>query len=140
MKTFVVLVFGVFMIYGAIAQENASAEASSDGAVITFEEDRYDFGDIYQGDKVEHIFKFENTGNEPLIITNVQTTCGCTAPNWPRDPIAPGQASEIKVAFNSAGKIGRQNKVITVVSNAVSPTNKVTIVTNILPKKDDSYE
>ena len=138
MKTFIVFVFGVFTIYGAIAQEVATAEANADGAVMTFEEVKYDFGDIYQGDKVEHVFKFENSGNEPLIITNVQTTCGCTAPNWPRDPIAPGQASEIKVVFNSAGKIGRQNKVITVVSNAVSPTNKVTIVTNILPKKDGS--
>ncbi len=138
MKTFIVFVFGVFTIYGAIAQEVATAEASENGAVMTFEEVKYDFGDIYQGDKVEHIFKFENTGNEPLIITNVQTTCGCTAPNWPRDPVIPGQESEIKVVFNSAGKIGRQNKVITIISNATNPTNKVTIVTNILPKKDDS--
>ncbi len=138
MKTFIVFVFGVFTIYGAIAQEVATVEASENGAVMTFEEVKYDFGDIYQGDKVEHIFKFENTGNEPLIITNVQTTCGCTAPNWPRDPVIPGQESEIKVVFNSAGKIGRQNKVITIISNATNPTNKVTIVTNILPKKDDS--
>ena len=138
MKTFIVFVFGVFTIYGAIAQEVATAEASANGAVMTFEEVKYDFGDIYQGDKVEHIFKFENTGNEPLIITNVQTTCGCTAPNWPRDPVIPGQESVIKVVFNSAGKIGRQNKVITIISNATNPTNKVTIVTNILPKKDDS--
>ena len=138
MKTFIVFVFGVFTIYGAIAQEVATTEASANGAVMTFEEVKYDFGDIYQGDKVEHVFKFENTGNEPLIITNVQTTCGCTAPNWPRDPSTPGQESEIKVVFNSTGKIGRQNKVITIVSNATNPTNKVTIVTNILPKKDDS--
>ena len=137
MKTFIVFVFGIFMIYGALAQESATAETSANGAVIAFEEDRYDFGDIHQGDKVEHVFKFENTGNEPLIITNVQTTCGCTAPKWPRDPIAPGQSSELTVAFNSTGKIGRQNKVITVVSNAVSPMNRVTIVTNILPKKNE---
>ncbi|MTI38624.1 DUF1573 domain-containing protein, partial [Fulvivirga lutimaris] len=54
---------------------------------------------------------------------------------WPRDPIAPGQESEIKVVFNSAGKIGRVTKVITIVSNAVNPNSKVSIVTNILPKK-----
>ncbi|MEM1408852.1 MAG: DUF1573 domain-containing protein [Bacteroidota bacterium] len=138
MKTFVTLVFGIFMIYGAIAQEAATTEASMQGAVITFEEDKFDFGDIYQGDKVEHIFKFENTGNEALIITNVQTTCGCTAPNWPRDPVAPGQEAEIKVVFNSAGKMGIQNKVITIVSNATNPMNRVSIVTNVLPKKNDS--
>ncbi|MEM7108091.1 MAG: DUF1573 domain-containing protein [Bacteroidota bacterium] len=138
MKTFVTLIFGIFIIYGAIAQESATNEAASNGAVITFEEDKFDFGDIYQGDKVEHIFKFENTGNEALIITNVQTTCGCTAPNWPRDPVAPGQESELKVVFNSAGKMGRQNKIITVVSNATNPMARVSIVTNVLPKKSDS--
>lgn len=137
MKTFIVFVFGIFAIYGAMAQEAATQKAveQASGPVISFEEDRFDFGDIYQGDKVEHVFEFENTGNEPLIITNVQTTCGCTAPEWPRDPVAPGQSAKIKVVFNSAGKIGRQNKVVTIVSNAVSPMNRVTIVSNVLPKK-----
>lgn len=131
MKTAIVFIFGVFMIYGAIAQE--AAETTS-GPVITFEEEQFEFGDIHQGDKVEHIFAFENTGSEPLIITNVQTTCGCTVPNWPRDPIAPGQNGEIKVVFNSTGKMGRVHKVITVVSNATNSSAKVAIVTNILPK------
>jgi len=138
MKTLVVFIFGVFMIFGALAQEAATVEVSESGAAIAFQEDQHDFGDIHQGDKVEHVFNFENTGNEPLIITNVQTTCGCTAPDWPRDPVLPGQEASIKVVFNSAGKIGRQTKVITIVSNAVSPRNKVTIVTNVLPKKDDT--
>lgn len=138
MKTLVVFIFGVFMIFGALAQEAATVEVSESGAVIAFQEDQFDFGDIHQGDKVEHIFNFENTGDEPLIITNVQTTCGCTAPDWPRDPVLPGQESSIKVVFNSTGKIGRQTKVITIVSNAVSPRNKITIVTNVLPKKDDT--
>ena len=132
MKTLVAFLFGVFVIFGAVAQEATEAQS---GPEITFSEQEFNFGDIHQGDKVEHIFAFENTGNEPLIITNVQTTCGCTAPNWPRDPIAPGQASEIKVVFNSTGKMGRQHKVITVISNAVTPTSKVAIVTNVLPKK-----
>ncbi len=132
MKTLVVFIFGVFMIYGAFAQE---ATETQSGPVMAFAEEQHDFGDIHQGDKVEHIFTFENTGNEPLIITNVQTTCGCTAPAWPRDPIAPGQSSEIKVVFNSTGKMGRQHKVITVISNATTAVNKVAIVTNILPKE-----
>jgi len=134
MKTLVVFVFGVFAIYGAMAQEAAE---NTSGPVMSFEEEKFDFGDIHQGDKVEHIFEFENTGNEPLIITNVQTTCGCTAPEWPRDPVAPGQSGKIKVVFNSSGKIGRQHKVITVVSNASSAMNRVAIVTNVLPKKEE---
>ena len=137
MKTFTVFIFGLFMVYCAIAQEN-SADQTTSGPVMTFEEENYDFGDIFQGDKVEHTFAFENTGTEPLIITNVQVTCGCTATKWPRDPIAPGQKSELTILFNSAGKMGRQNKVITIVSNATNPMNRVKIVTNVLPKKTDS--
>lgn len=135
MKTFIVFVFSVFVIFGAIAQE-AAVEASS-GPVMTFEEVKHEFGDIHQGDKVEHVFKFENTGNEPLIISDVRTTCGCTAPAWPRDPVIPGQTADIKVVFNSAGKMGRQNKIITIVSNATNPKNQISIVTNVLPKEKE---
>jgi hypothetical protein len=105
--------------------------------VITFEKKTHDFGDIFQGDKVEETFKFTNTGNEPLIITNVQVTCGCTTPKgWPRDPIMPGGKGEITVAFNSAGKSGRQNKVVTVVSNAVNSDGaQISFSTNVLDKK-----
>ncbi len=107
------------------------------GPVITFEETEFNFEDIYQGDKVEHVFTFENTGDAPLIITNVQTTCGCTATNWEREPILPGAKSSIKVSFNSAGKMGRQNKVITIISNSVAPLNQIKITTNVLPAKTE---
>lgn len=91
------------------------------GAVITWERPTHDFGDITQGEKVEHTFKFTNTGTEPLVITNVQVTCGCTTPKgWERDPILPGASSEITLGFNSTGKYGRQKKVVTIVSNAVN--------------------
>ncbi len=108
------------------------------GPAITFEEKEFNFDDIYQGDKVEHVFNFENTGDAPLIITNVQTTCGCTATNWEREPILPGTKSSITVSFNSAGKMGRQNKIITIISNSVAPLNQIKITTNVLPpKKED---
>ena len=126
-----VLIFGIFVIFTAVAQEASDVNS---GPEITFQEDRFAFGDIHQGDIVEHVFTFENTGNEVLIITNVQTTCGCTAPEWPRDPVAPGQTGDIRVVFNSTGKMGRQNKVITVISNASNPRSQVAIETNILPQ------
>jgi len=138
MKILATFLIGLMTMPGVLAQENEATNQT--GPVMAFNEEKHDFGDIYQGDKVEHDFEFENTGNEPLIITNVQTTCGCTAPEWPRDPVAPGQASKIKVVFNSSGKIGRQNKVITIVSNAKNPLNRVSIVTNVLPKKDDDTQ
>jgi hypothetical protein len=133
MKSLITLVFGFFVVFCAFAQEE---QAMADGPAITFEETSFDFGDIYQGDKVEHTFKLENTGTQPLIITNVQTTCGCTATEWPREPVLPGESANLKVNFNSAGKYGRQNKVISIISNATSPMNQVKIITNVLPKKD----
>lgn len=106
------------------------------GPVITWEKPTYDFGDITQGDKVEHTFKFTNSGNEPLVITNVQVTCGCTTPKgWARDPIPPGGESEITLGFNSAGKFGRQKKVVTVVSNAVNSEGaQIMFFANVLAK------
>lgn len=115
-------------------QVNAQDEVT--GPVITWEKLSHEFGDITQGEKIEHTFKFTNTGTAALVITNVEVTCGCTVPRgWPRDPIMPGEKGEITVAFNSAGKIGRQNKVITVTSNSVGKTNQVMIVANVLDKK-----
>ncbi len=137
MKTLMTFIFGIFVIAGAIAQEKTET-APANGPEITFEEETFDFGDIHQGDKVEHVFTFENTGNEALIISNVQVTCGCTASKWPREPIAPGQSSSMTITFNGAGKMGRQNKIITIVSNATNPRSRVSIVTNVLPKKDDT--
>ena len=121
----------------AIAQEEQSKEEVLTGAKIFFAEKSFNFGDISQGDRVEHVFELENIGNEPLIVSDVRTTCGCTAPEWPREPVPPGQKASLRVVFNSAGKMGMQNKVITVMSNAVNGPARVKIVTNVMPKDSD---
>jgi len=126
------LAFSVLGFYG-IAQD--AEEDNKPGPELIFEEKSHDFGDIHQGDQVEHVFSFENSGDAPLVLTNVQTTCGCTAPKWPRQPIPPGQKGEITVKFNSAGKIGKQHKVIKIISNAKTPVTQISITTNILPKE-----
>ena len=130
--------FLALLISVSVMAQSATETAKKTGPKVTFEESEYDFGDIQQGEKVEHVFTFENSGTEPLILSNVTTTCGCTATDWPRDPVAPGQTASIKVVFNSAGKMGRQNKVVTIVSNAVNAQEKVSMVGNVLPKKSDS--
>ena len=135
MKKLSILFFSLLLLNAAYAQETATAE-EADGPQITFAEASHDFGDIEQGTKVSHTFEFENAGTEPLILSNVLTTCGCTATDWPRDPIAPGDGGKIEVSFNSAGKMGKQNKVVTVVSNAVNAQERVKIITNVLPKKE----
>ncbi len=123
----------LFTVFALVFAFNANAQEQS-GAAITFKEKSIDFGDITQGDKVEHTFQLTNTGSAPLIISNVAATCGCTVPSWPKEPIAPGKTSEIKVSFNSAGKMGKQNSVVRIYSNASEPIEKVSLISNVLPK------
>ena len=106
--------------------------AQSKGPILTFSESSFDFGDIVQGDKVEHIFKFENTGTDPLIISDVVTTCGCTVTKWNKEPILPGKSAEIVASFNSAGKEGRKNNVITIISNGSNSPTRITLITNVI--------
>lgn len=115
-------------------QAQTTPAADPNGAQITFEETSHDFGDIVQGQVVNYTFHFKNTGKEPLILSNVMTTCGCTASTWPKEPIAPGKKAEIVASFNSTGKSGKQNKVITVLSNAVNNSAQVSIISNVVPK------
>lgn len=134
MKKFLVFIAVLGLMAPAFAQE---VSTKVNGPVISFEKKTHDFGDIFQGDKVEETFRFTNTGNEPLIITNVQVTCGCTTPKgWPKEPIQPGGKGEVTIAFNSAGKMGRVDKTVTVVSNAVNADGaQIKFTTNVLDKK-----
>lgn len=93
---------------------------------LVFEEDTYDFGEIMEGEKVVHIYKFNNTGKEPLVISNAKGSCGCTVPEWPREPIPVGGSGEIRVQFYSKGKgkVGgaTQAKKVTITANT-DPAN-----------------
>jgi|JI102314DRNA_FD_contig_41_6688704_length_634_multi_8_in_0_out_0_1 hypothetical protein len=136
MKKYAILAILLLFVSAAFAQE-AKVEPpviKADGPVLTLEKNTHDFGDIFQGDVVEHTFKFTNTGNQPLLITNIQTSCGCTTPTWPRDPIMPGGKGELKVGFNSAGKMNKQTKVLPIISNSASDAS-ITFTTNVLDKK-----
>ncbi|RZK98075.1 MAG: DUF1573 domain-containing protein [Hymenobacter sp.] len=113
--------------YTAQAQTTA-APAKTAGAQIKFSEEKYDFGSIKQGDVVDHVFKFKNTGTQPLVISNVQASCGCTIPDWTKEPVAPGKMGMISAKFNSAGKMGMQTKVLTIESNAAAGAATVSLV------------
>jgi Protein of unknown function (DUF1573) len=109
----------------------AAASAPEKAASFSFTEVKYDFGKIKQGDIVEHVFKFKNTGKAPLVISNIGVSCGCTTPDWTREPIAPGKSGTITAKFNSAGKMGMQNKELSIESNAV-PAAKLYLVGEVL--------
>ena len=90
-------------------------------AEIKFETIDHDFGKIKEGTMAVWEYKFTNTGNAPLILSDVHPSCGCTTPEWPREPIAPGATSKVKAIFNSYARPGNFEKSITVKSNTAIP-------------------
>ena len=103
---------------------------------IQMDEESFDFGEMQQGESVTHDFVLKNIGDDNLIISSAKGSCGCTVPEWPKEPIAEGEEVIIKVTFNSAGKSGKQNKTVTLVTNAIPNTKVITIIGNvIIPEK-----
>lgn len=101
---------------------------------MSFLKESYDFGQITEGDSVRYDFEFTNTGKTPLIISNATATCGCTQPEYPKEPLAPGAKGRIHVVFNSSGKQGMQNKVITLTTNTYKGTEELHLVGDVKPK------
>lgn len=116
------------------AEQVAVDKANS--PIMTFEETKYDFGEMVEGDVLETVFKFKNTGKSPLIITNARASCGCTIPDYSREPIAVGAEGEIKVKFNSRGKHGKQNKRVTITTNTENGRELLYILANVAKKEN----
>ena len=113
----------------------ASTTASAaDAPVMKFEKETHDFGKIVTGDKVTYDFKFTNNGKSPLIIKDAIASCGCTKPEWPTTPIKPGESGAIKVTFNSVGKMGLQDKQITITANTNPAQNLVHLIGEVTAK------
>lgn len=100
-----------------VATAQPAAAGSASKAVITFAADRHEFGSIPQGTPANYTFTFKNTGKEPLVLSSVTPSCGCTTPEWPKEPIAPGASANIKVTYSAASP-GEFTKTIAVKSNA----------------------
>lgn len=101
---------------------NAQAPAAPDPAAPVFKfvkGETHDFGNLKEGDAADYAFEFKNTGKTPLIITNATASCGCTVPEWPKAPIAPGKKGTLTVHYDTKGKSGPFNKSIYIQSNAV---------------------
>jgi hypothetical protein len=110
-----------------------------EGPYIQFEKETHDFGKVIQGDIVRYQFKFKNIGNKDLIITDVKGSCGCTVTQFPKHPIKPNQESTIDVSFNSAAKMGPQNKNLTVYSNAEQSLKVLYIKSEVVSPSAPTY-
>ncbi|MDW7690310.1 DUF1573 domain-containing protein [Flammeovirgaceae bacterium SG7u.111] len=127
MKKIVLSLFlGLVMVLPTLAQD-------AEGASIKFAVSEHDFGDVKQGEKVTHVFSFTNEGKAPLLISNIVTTCGCTAPSYPKEPIMSNETGEVTIVFNTQGKMGIQNKIITVYTNGTEPQVRIKIKANVVP-------
>lgn len=118
----------------AYAQPTTSAPDDPNGPKITFEVEVYEFDTIVQGDTVKYTFKFKNTGKAPLLISDAIVGCGCTVPKYSKEPIAPGKSATMYVEFRSAGKLGYQDKTITVKSNSNTGDVVLHLKGTIIPK------
>lgn len=125
-----VMFVAVFALNKAVAQE------VSNGAKIEFAKEVHDYGNVKYGGDGTCSFDFKNTGNAPLIISNAKGSCGCTVPEWPKEPIAPGASASIKVKYDTK-RPGAINKSVTITSNAVNePTKIVRIKGTVGPKPE----
>ena len=113
-----------------VAERDANAEGTPK---MTFAEEMHDFGTINEGDVVEHTFKFTNTGDAPLVITNAKGSCGCTVPSWPKEAIAPGAEGEMTVKFNSRNKPNNQMKTVRITTNTASGQEMIKIQAFVNP-------
>lgn len=137
MKNLVAILFLGMMSLGVFAQEKI--------AKIEFKTDTIDYGTIDKGADGLRVFEFTNTGNAPLLISEVKSTCGCTVPKKPEGPIMPGQTGEISVKYDTS-RVNPIRKTITVISNADTPTVALKIKgevvdpskSSVLEKKDKS--
>ena len=135
MKAKVLVMAFLLSVCGSVfAQEAAVAQPE-----IAFAERVFDFGSIHEeAGKVMHVFEFTNTGNKPFTLTNVRASCGCTTPEWPKEPIAPGKSGFIKVTYNPSGRPGNFSKSITttytVMGDDQSKQEVISIKGQVIPK------
>ncbi|MCB0683900.1 MAG: DUF1573 domain-containing protein [Saprospiraceae bacterium] len=157
----IVFGFGILIALGACREESADsrsiAEISTEGKIssiirnpisatqpldtvniakIEFTQTEFDFGEIDEGGVIKHTFEFTNKGAIPLLISDARSTCGCTVPDWPKEPIPPGGSGEIRVEFRSAGKKDLQDKPITITANTYPSETRIHLKGFVRPKND----
>ncbi|MBR5082026.1 MAG: DUF1573 domain-containing protein [Bacteroidales bacterium] len=121
MKKLIYLLGIMFLMVGAAKAQDSKAAI---GPEIKFDKVEHDYGDVPFNGNGECEFRFTNTGNEPLLIQKPKSSCGCTIPSWPNEPILPGESDVIKVTYKT-NRVGNINKTVTVTSNALKNSTVV---------------
>ncbi|HLN53434.1 MAG TPA: DUF1573 domain-containing protein [Lentimicrobium sp.] len=138
-----VLLFSMTFVFAQEATKPADAAKPAvaidnpNAADISFSKTTHDYGTIFVGGDGNSEFEFTNTGKEPLVLSSVRSSCGCTVPSWPREPILPGKKEVIKVKYDT-GRIGPINKTITVMSNAKTSPVVLKITGNVVKKAEEN--
>ncbi len=116
--------------------DNISEEIQEGVPEFQFDKTMVDFGNLKEGEKVTHTYKFKNIGDGSLIISTVRPTCGCTVPDWSQKPIPPGGEGTIKIVFNTNHKVGKQTKHIIVIANTKKREHKLSFTAQIEEKQE----
>lgn len=124
------------MLVAVFAFNNAQAQATK-GAKIEFSKDVHDYGTVKYGADGTCTFEFKNTGTEPLIISEAHGSCGCTVPEWPKEPINPGKSAVLKVKYDT-NRPGNFSKTVTITSNAVNEPSKVVTIKGMVGEKPET--
>lgn len=140
----VIYLLGFILLFSGVAK--AQDTKVQNGPQIEFEKLEHDYGDVPYNGNGECEFRFTNTGNEPLLVQKPKSSCGCTIPSWPKEPILPGESEVIKVTYRT-NRVGNINKTVTVTSNALNSPNVVLRIkgrvleqpTEAMPEKQNDF-
>lgn len=134
------IVFALALLIGTAASAQETVKPANPNAPkIKFQEESHDFGTVVEGPQATYEFRFKNEGKEPLVLSNVRASCGCTVPTWPKEPVLPGKESVITATYNTQGRPGKFTKTITIESNAEGGNKVVTITGEVIkPEADKS--
>jgi len=133
MKNFILVLFSI-LYTGALVIAQGDSNLSNDTPItsIGFHSDVFEWGELVEGEKIQNVFVFTNTGDHPLVLTNAKGSCGCTVPRWPKEPIMPGESADLLVQFDSKNKKGTQSKRVTIMANTDPAHTYLTIKGKII--------
>jgi hypothetical protein len=120
------------------ASATSGTQNNGELPVMSFESTEYDFGSVSEGEVVEYTFRFTNTGKAPLLINKATATCGCTVPEWPKQPVGVGEAGVISVKFNTTNKPNMQTKYVNINANTKPEITRLKISGNVIPSEDSN--